>query len=179
MLLHHKLENALQSWIQENKGAMLEGVHIICSHATAEPPYPYLGIWCGRAQPHPDFPGQGRGFPQIVPIVLQFSLCPEDALVAREQDEEAIPYDAETGAVHAETIAKWAAELDELLAGESGDYQVVRDALNIPETGPDTRQVKNLYITAIHPGDFSSEMDGIQWDEAIALEIVAQNRDPV
>lgn len=175
MHLHHKLENALASWLIANRGDRFAGVEIVPAHATTEPPLPYLGVWCERAQPHPDFPGFGKGYPRVCTVVFEFRTCAEDEA---SEEESAGAVDHETGQVHAATIAGWLEDLHTLLAGESGDYQVIRDALNIPIEGPDTRYITQLYITAIHLGDVSSSMNGVQWGEVLALEIIAQDSDP-
>lgn len=176
MHLHHKLEAAITAWVEANRGDLFPGVTIIPAHATVEPPLPYLGVWCERAQPHPDFPGYGRGYPKLCPVVFEFRLCAEDAL---EDQEEQGPVDRETGQVHSDTIAKWLEALNVLLAGESEQYQALREALNIPQEGADTRAVKGLYVTAVHLGELTSQPEGRQWGEVLALEIIAQDRDPV
>ena len=152
--LHRKVERALTQYLQaQQKKGLLAGLTIGEGHSAETPEIPWLSVYAQGPKPADDMPPETR-IKSVEVVLHQKTHSDDEARAAADRRLR---------------------DLDVIFA----DPEPIRVALNIPRGGsPDLRQVKELYIYAIHEGDQPEEAEGNAWNDQHLLEVICQNWDP-
>jgi hypothetical protein len=151
--LHRKVERAITLYLQaQQTRGRLAGLTVAEGHTADEPRLPWLAVYARNPRPVEEMPPETRI--KSVELVLHQKTHSDDE--ARADADRRLR------------------ELDEIFA----DPACIIEALNIPSVGPDRRQVKELYIYAIHEGDQPEEAEGEAWNDQHVFEVICQDWDP-
>lgn len=152
--LHRKIEKALVQYLHltQKKDRVLKGITIEEGHSAKEPKIPWLAVYARNPKPADDMPPETRI--KNVELVLHLKTHSDDE--AREDGDARLE------------------EIDAIFA----DFEKIIAFLNHPETGPDMRQVKEVYVYAIHEGDQPEQAEDEVWNDQRVFEVIAQNWDP-
>jgi len=156
--LHRKIEKAVTLWLQKKQRAgKLRGFTIQEGHTADEPEIPWLCVYCRNPRPADDMPAETR----IKSAELVFHQK------THADDESRTVADSRLD------------ELDELIPESTQACpSELHEFLNPPTSGPDTRQVRELYVYGIHEGEQPEEAEKNHWNDQRIFEVICQNWDP-
>lgn len=149
-----KLEQAFRLWAKsrQDQGGFLPGWHILRGHSAEKPEMPWLSIHASRPVPADDMPDETG----VVTAELTFHFASHADDMSLEETQEALR------------------QFDR----EMADREALILRLNAPESGPDTREVRDLHVYAIHFVAAPDEPANNAWHFQRVFEVIGQDFDP-